>query len=377
MKILIDVRPLLSGVTSGVEEYTKEIVSKLIVLGPKNRYTLFWNGLRAGRLPRAWRELPKVNWRIPNKLLDLSFRYLAYPKVDRMVRTNLIFSPHFNILAWSRRTPRVITFHDLSFLRFPQFFPPRKRYWHISQNVRRQAQDAARLIAVSAATKQDLVHYFDIAPEKIAVIHSGVNPRYHELASRDLGLLRFRATRNLVRPFILFVGTIEPRKNIIGAVRAFNILKQREAHRDLEFVIAGRLGWLYDEVLKEVRVSPYRHAIRWWGTATKEELVMLYNSAEVFCYPSFFEGFGFPPLEAQACGTPVVASTGGSLPEVLGASARLVDPSRHEDIAEALHGVLADQEEAEKLRTAGFANVGRFSWERAGRETLGWLEMKK
>lgn len=376
MRILIDVRPLLSGVTSGIEEYTKDIVTKLMVLGPKHRYTLFWNGLRAGRLPRRWRDLPHVNWRVPNKLLDLSFRYFAYPRVDRFIRTDLIFSPHFNLLRHSRKTRRVITFHDLSFLRFPKFFPPRKRYWHVSQDVRRQAREATRLIAVSSSTKEDLVHYFDVPPEKIAVIHSGVNPRYHELAPRDLGLLRFRVVKNLVHPFILFVGTLEPRKNIAGAVRAFNILKQRPVHRDLEFVIAGRLGWLYDEVLKEVRTSPYRRSIRLWGEATRQDLVMLYNSADAFCYPSFLEGFGFPPLEAQACGTPVVASAAGSLPEILGDSALLVDPARHEHIAEALHTILTDEAEAARLRDAGFANVGKFSWERSGRETLAWLEKK-
>ncbi|MFH0806529.1 MAG: glycosyltransferase family 1 protein [Candidatus Brennerbacteria bacterium] len=376
MRILIDVRPLLSGVTSGVEEYTKEIVSKLLVLGSNHRYTFFWNGLRAGRLPRPWREFPQVNWRVPNKLLDLSFRYLSYPAVDRLVHTDLIFSPHFNLLRHTKKVRRVITFHDLSFVRFPKFFPPRKRYWHSSQDVRRQAEEATRLIAVSDFTKQDLVRCFDIPQEKIAVIHSGVNPRYHELAPRDLALLRFRAVRDLVRPFMLFVGTLEPRKNIVGSIRAFNLLKERAVHRDLDFVIVGRLGWLYDEVLKEVRASPHRRHIRLWGAATREELVMLYNSAEVFCYPSFLEGFGFPVLEAQACGTPVVAGRAGSLPEILGESALLADPERHEEIAEALHKVLTDEGEAERLRTAGFANVGKFSWERSGRETLEWLEKK-
>lgn len=376
MHILIDVRPLLSGVTTGVEEYTKEIVSKLLTLGAKHRYTLFWNGLRAGKLPRPWRELPRVNWRIPNKLLDLSFRYLAYPKVDRFIRTDLIFSPHFNLLRHTEKARRVITFHDLSFVRFPKFFPPRKRYWHVSQDVRRQAEDATRLIAVSNFTKRDLVHYFDVPPEKIAVIHSGVNRRYRELAPRDLSLLRFRAVKNLVRPFVLFVGTLEPRKNLVGAIRAFNILKERPLHRDLEFVMVGRLGWLYDEVLKEVRASPYRKYLRLWGAATANEILMLYNSADVLCCPSFLEGFGFPVIEAQACGCPVVASTGGSLPEVLGKSALLVGPEDHDALAEALHAVLSDESEAARLRAAGFTNVGRFSWERAARETLAWLEKK-
>ncbi|MDP3975269.1 MAG: glycosyltransferase family 1 protein, partial [Candidatus Jorgensenbacteria bacterium] len=376
MRILIDVRPLLSGVSTGVEEYTKEIVSKLLTLGAKHRYTLFWNGLRAGKLPRPWRELPRVNWRIPNKLLDLSFHYLNFPKVDRFVRTDLIFSPHFNLLRMSPTVRRVITFHDLSFVRFPKFFSPRKRLWHAMQDIRTQARTASRLIAVSEFTKTDLVHYFGIPPEQIAVIHSGVNRRYRELPPRDFSLLRFRAVKNLVHPFILAVGTLEPRKNLVGAIRAFNILKERSVHRDLEFVMVGRLGWLYDEVLKEVRASPYRKYLRLWGAATANEILMLYNSADVFCYPSFLEGFGFPVLEAQACGCPVVASTGGSLPEVLEESALLVGPEQHEALAEALHAVLTDEGEAARLKAAGFVNVGRFSWERAARETLAWLEKK-
>jgi glycosyltransferase involved in cell wall biosynthesis len=370
MRILIDVRPLLSGITSGVEEYTRHLVTKLLAIDERNRYTLFFNHLRAAKLPRQWREVPVVYWRVPNKLLDLSFRFLNFPKVDRFVRTDVVFSPHMNLLRATKKIRRVMTFHDLSFVRFPKFFPPRKQYWHFSQDVRRQTHEAHHLIAVSEATKRDLVELWKLPPEKVTVVHSGVNPRYHELPARDLGLLRFRVLRNLVHPFVLYVGTVEPRKNLAGAIRAFNILKGKPVHHDLEFVIAGRLGWLYDEVLAEARRSPYRDAIRLWGPATNEELLMLYNSADVFCLPSFLEGFGFPVLEAQACGCPVVASTAGSLPELLGESAFLADPARADELACALHRALTDADERARLKMAGFVNVGRFSWERAARATL-------
>lgn len=367
---MIDVRLFLSGVNSGVEEYTRNLLTRMFQIDEKNRYQLFLNGWRMVNLPRPWRRYPVVNWSIPNKLLDLSFRFLSYPKVDRLVPADLYFSPHFNLLRFTKKARRIITIHDLSFARFPIFFSARKRLWHAIQDIRHQVEDARHIIAVSEATKRDLVHYWEVPEGKVTVIHSGVGARYHRLPPRDLGLLRFRVVNNLVKPFILYVGTVEPRKNLIGAIQAFNILKRDPVHRDLEFVIAGRFGWLYEEVLRAVRESSYRSSIRLWGPADPQDILMLYNAAEVFVYPSFFEGFGFPTLEAQACGVPVVAAKEGSLPEILGSSALLVDPLRQAEIADALHRLLTTESEAARLRVAGFENVARFSWERTARETL-------
>lgn len=375
MRIVIDVRLFYSGVRSGVEEYARHLLTHLFEVGGGHRYTLFTNGWRPLALPHAWRRYPAVSWGIPNRVLDLSVRAFGIPKLDRSVRADLYFSPHFNLLALSKKARRVITIHDLSFVRFPQFFSWRKRFWHASQDIRRQVEGARHLIAVSEATKRDLTALWNVPEEKVTVIHSGIAPRYRRLPPRDLGLLRFRVMKNLVKPFILYVGTVEPRKNLMGAIQAFHLLKRDPAHRDLEFVIAGRFGWLYEELLREVRThSPYRRAIRFWGPAQPDEILMLMNSASAFVYPSFLEGFGFPPLEAQACGCPVVASREGAFPETLGVSACLVNPFDPEAIAAALHGILTSEQEASRLRIAGFANVKRFSWERAARETLACLE---
>lgn len=375
MRIVVDARLFLSGVHSGVEEYTRALLTKLFQIDEENRYQIFLNSWRPVTVPRAWRKVPVVNWGVPNRLLDLSFRALNAPKLDRILKADLYFSPHFNLLRFTQRARRVMTIHDLSFVRFPHFFPTRKRLWHVSQDVRRQALEARRLIAVSEATKRDLVSYWGVPEARIKVIYSGIAGRYRRLLPRDLGLLRFRVLKNLVKPFVLYVGTVEPRKNLVGALQAFNMLKEKPEHRELEFVIAGRLGWLYREVVEAIREgSPHRRSIRLWGPAEGDDILMLMNSAEVFVYPSFFEGFGFPPLEAQACGLPVVASREGSLPEVLGESALLVDPLRPEEIAAALDTVLTNEHEASRLRVAGLANVKRFSWDRSAAETLACFE---
>ncbi|MBI2278478.1 MAG: glycosyltransferase family 4 protein [Candidatus Brennerbacteria bacterium] len=374
MKILLDARLLFSGVHTGIEEYTLNLFSKLFEIDEKNRYQIFTNGWHTFKLPRAWRKIPSVNWGVPNRLLDVSFRLLSFPKVDRLARADLYFSPHFNLLKFTSRARRIITIHDLSFVRFPLFFPRGKRLWHAAQDVRHQVERACHLIAVSEATKQDLISLWNVPKENISMIHSGISPRYQALPSHDFILTRFRVEKNLTKPFMLYVGTIEPRKNVLGALEAFHLLKRKPAYRDFGFVVAGRLGWLYGDVVKAFRESPYRNTIRFWGPASKEDVLMLYNTAAVFVYPSFYEGFGFPPLEAQACGCPVVASTGGSLPEVLGASALLADPHRSDKLAEAIDVVLSRNGEAERLRIAGFANIARFSWETAARKTLACFE---
>lgn len=374
MRILIDVRLLFSGVHTGVEEYTVNLISKMLEADGRHRYRFFANGWHTLRLPRPWRNVSSVNWGVPNRILNLSFRYLSFPKVDRFAPADIYFSPHLNLLKLSPAARHIMTVHDLSFVRFPHFFSRRQRWWHLAQNARREALRARQLIAVSEATKCDLVSLWNVPEDRVTVVHSGISSRYRPASPDDLALPRFRVAKNLAKPFLLYVGTVEPRKNLVGALEAFGTLKRNRAFRDLEFVIAGRLGWLYGEVVRAIRESPHRSAIRLWGPANPGDILLLYQSAAAFVYPSFFEGFGFPPLEAQACGCPVVASRGGSLPEVLGESAILVDPLRHEELADAIHRVLTDRGEAERLRARGLANVARFSWEKAARETLACFE---
>ncbi len=368
MRILADIRLLSRGGVSGIEEYTRNLLTSLLALDKENRYTLFYNGLRklplASQLPAVgYQNIAVIDRRIPNKIFDFSVKFLNFPAVDRFMEADVVFSPHFNILKTAK--PRVITFHDLSFLHHPYFFSRRQKFWHWMQDVRRQAAEAAKIIAVSEFTKSDLVNLLGVPSEKVEVIYSGISPEFKHLT---------RPMLHDARPYILYLGTLEPRKNVAAIIRAFNVIKTYPEFSDWQLVLAGRPGWLYENINREVKASPYGADIVFAGSVKTEDRVLLYNLAKVFVYPSFFEGFGFPPLEAQACGCPVVASDRTSLPETLGESALLVNPWKIEELAEAIREAALNQKTRAHLIEAGAKNVARFNWAKAAGETLKVLQ---
>lgn len=370
MRVTIDIRLLGRGGRSGIEEYTEELVSRLIMA--PHQFNLFYNGRKMAPLPVAFarENVIVANWGLPNKLVDASMRFFGKPQIQ----SDVFFSPHFNFIKTS--APRVITFHDLSFAHHPRFFSWKQRLWHHWQGWREQARKAAHIIAVSEFTKLDLVEVTHIPPEKITVIYPGINPAIKLFPKDDPGLEAWSIHRELAhKPFILYLGTLEPRKNIPALIRAFNILHSRASFHDLELVLAGAPGWLYQEILHEIAASPAKDAIRVLGAVAPEERVFLYNKCRAFVYPSFFEGFGFPPLEAQACGAPVVAGNRTSLAETLGSSALLIDPWRIGDLAENIAECLENKGLRAKLIAAGRANAARFNWETAATKTLEILEL--
>ncbi len=363
MQILIDARLLSRGGNSGVEEYTRGLLGELFRQGKTDFFALFYNGLHKvdlkTQLPIAGRDNVKVlDLNIPNKLFDLSSRFLSFPALDRLAKTDLIFSPHFNLLA-SGGSPRVLTIPDLSFLHHPQFFSLKHRFWHWLQNIHRQAHTADKIVAVSEFTKSDIVNLLDVAPEKVSVIYPGISKIFSP-----------SNPSSAARPYILYLGTIEPRKNVNLLIRAFNILKQEPMFQDWQLVIAGRLGWLYDQVLQEAKSSPFSGDIIFRGGVASQERVSLYNLAKVFVYPSFFEGFGFPPLEAQASGCPVIVSDRTSLPEVLGKTALYINPWKTEELAEAVRRLANDSGLRDQLVAAGIENAKKFDWQNSAAQTL-------
>lgn len=373
MNILIDIRLLGRGGLSGIEEYTRQIVTHLLRIDRENRYLLFYNGLRKNPLPGEWmnrKNIEIIDWKIPNRLLDASSRFLGMPAIDRRTRADLIFSPHFNILS-TARTPHIITFHDLSFLHHPYFFRARQKLWHWLQNYRNQAQKASRIIADSEFTKSDLVRTLGLEEKNITVIYPGIDPKLQPLDENDNDLRSFRERYGLAAPYILYLGTLEPRKNVTAAILAFNLVKKEAAFRNLKLVLAGRPGWLYEEILNAIAASPYRDDIIRLGAVENSEKIFLYNGAEAFVYPSFFEGFGFPPLEAQACGITVVVADRTSLTETIGASGVLVDPWRVSAFARAIGSLISKPGLKKALREKGLRNSSRFSWDKTARVLLG------
>lgn len=262
---------------------------------------------------------------------------------------------------------RVITVHDLTFMVVPQHAEPSLARF-LTGALPRSVERATLIAADSEATRQDLISLMGVPPEKVEVVYAGVDACFAPVS--DPGLLsQVRARYKLDGPFILNVGTLEPRKNLEGLVRAYAVL--REEHKvPHRLVLAGGKGWLYQGLFDMVSDLGLSSAVSFAGYVAEEELPALMSLADVFVYPSFYEGFGLPPLEAMACGTPVVASTAPCLPEVLGEAALLVDPHDHDALAHAILRVLEDSELRQALLAKGRARAAQYTWAAAAERAL-------
>jgi glycosyltransferase involved in cell wall biosynthesis len=260
--------------------------------------------------------------------------------------------------------PFVVTVHDLSFLYFPHSFRSLRRSY-LRVFARMSVRRARRVIAVSESTKNDLVQIYGISPAKVDVVYNGVDTSFQPLPADHVASLRRQ--RGLPDRFILFVGTLEPRKNIVRLVDAYAKLpKGRRPH----LVIVGGKGWFYDEIFARVEALDLTGDVHFAGFVPAEELPLWYNAADLFVYPSIYEGFGLPPLEAMACGTAVITSTASSLPEVVGKAGQLVDPTDTDALTDAMAHVLGNRDVQSEMKAAGLAQAACFSWENAAQGTV-------
>jgi len=379
MRIGIDVRCLAEGRRTGVEEYTLNILRNLFEIDRKNEYILFFNSFSKSKVDFSWTDkysnvkIKKSNF--PNKLLNLSFWYLNWPKIDKLVGgVDVFFLPNIIFGSFSLKTKLVLTIHDLSFERYPETFSWKRRLWHFFVNPKKICQRADKIMAVSDSTKEDIKSIYKITSDKIEVVKSGIGENFKYLDRNNPNLIRIKEKYNLPYKFILYLGTFEPRKNISGLIHAFNNLQKKSKGTDLErikLVLVGHSGWLSREIFLEIEKSDYKEKIFYLGSFPEEEKIYLYNLASVFVYPSLFEGFGFPPLEAIKCEVPVISSNNSSLPEVIEQKGILIDPDRPDEICEALRQVLTSKELQEKLRTT---QADSFSWLKSAKKTLNVLE---
>jgi glycosyltransferase involved in cell wall biosynthesis len=385
MKICIDVRCLSEGRRTGVEEYTLSLLENLFEIDRKNKYVLFLNAWKEPRFDfSVFSKYPNVRLkklRIPNKLLNLSFWYQDWPKINRLAGgADVVFSPNIIFGAVSKYVKHVTTIHDLSFERYPEYFSGKRRWWHIFINARKICRQANRIIAVSDSTKNDIVSLYGINPSKVTVIPSAVGDRFRIINRNSPELIKVKEKYNLPYKFVLFLGTIEPRKNIIALIRAFEALQkyaqenQKEELQKYKLVVAGSPGWKNEGIFQEINNSEFKDDIKIINFVDDEDKPYLYNLASLFVYPSFFEGFGFPPLEAMKCGVPVIASNNSSLPEIIGDAGILVDPDKPEEIYRAMREVLGSRELQLELIKKGFEKAEQFNWKRTAKKTLGVFE---
>ena len=378
MIIGIDVRMLARGTRSGIEEYTINLLSNMISLDNNIEYRLFYNGYKKAKLEYDFLKAPNVQlkeFKIPNRLLDTSFQFLNYPKINRMLGDiDLFFSPHIFSSSVSKKCRTLTTFHDLSFENYPKFYSAGKNYWHFSMNPKKQAYTADKIIAVSQSTKDDLINIYNIEPKKIKVIYSGIGLKYG-ISNLESRIMEVKKKYDLPDDYILYLGTLEPRKNIIGLIKAFEILNSKFQihHSKFQLIIAGSKGWLYKDIFKTVQNSPEKDNIIFTGFIDDKDKSTLYELADLFVYPSFYEGFGFPPLEAMACGTPVITSNFSSLPEAVGDAAITINPYNIDELARAMEMVLTDKKLKDILTERGFEQIKKFSWQNCARETLKFI----
>ena len=259
--------------------------------------------------------------------------------------------------------PFVVTVHDLSFLSYPQSFPALNRVY-LRMFTRLSVRRARRIIAVSESTKRDLIRYYDVSPAKVDVVHNGVDSDFRPMPTAQVA--DFRRRRELPDRFILFVGTLEPRKNVTHLIEAYARLPRPRP----PLLLLGGKGWLYDEIFSRVEMLNLQGDVNFVGYVPTEELPLWYSAATLFVYPSLYEGFGLPPLEAMACGTPVVVSDASSLPEVVGQAGLLVDPASNEALTEAMEQVLARPDLQKQLAAAGLARARGFSWQKTAACTV-------
>ena len=388
MTIGIDIRVLTRGARTGVEEYAINLLNFLLPLDKKIKYKLFYNAYRKAELNYPWANLDNVEikkFRFPNRALFFSNRWTCRPKIDRLLnRVDIFFNPHFFVAPVSSSCKKVVTFHDLSFELYPEFFSRSKRIWQkILMNAKKEAQKADQIIAVSNSTKQDLIDFYKIPEEKIKVIYSGIEQNLKKDIS-DEKILKVKKKYRLPDKFILYFGTIEPRKNLIGLIRAFEKIHEYKtnAHEsftnnNIKLVIAGEKGWLYEDVFKAAKQSPFASEIIFTGFVNNNDKPYLYSLASLFVYPSFYEGFGFPPLEAMARKTPTITSKFSSLPETVGKAAIMIDPYDIDEFACAINLALKDENLREKLKKQGLEQVKKFSWQKCAQETLEVLKNLK
>jgi glycosyltransferase involved in cell wall biosynthesis len=348
---------------AGVSRYTHRLIEGLARRPATTRYSVFvpqHDGVRDGQFGGSAVELVPARWPTVRPQQRILWEQLALPGLLHRMRVDVFHSP-VNVLPERLPCPAVVTIHDLAFLAYPQYFRPGRRLYQRIFTAR-SVRAATRVIAVSESTKRDIVARLGIAPEKVHVVYPAIDARFQPTADPDR-LAAFRNTHGLPARFLLYLGTLEPRKNLLTLLEAYALLRAREEATP-PLVLAGAKGWYYQDLFARARILGLERAITFAGYVRDEDQPLWYAAAELFIYPSLFEGFGLPVAEALACGTPVVTSNVSSLPEAAGDVAMKVDPHQPAALAHAMQNVLLGDDTRRLMAARGPAWASRFTVER-------------
>jgi glycosyltransferase involved in cell wall biosynthesis len=353
---------------AGAAVYTYELARALAAVDSENEYVIFARGSHFDDLPAARPGLRVLKVRAPSRPLRLLWEQTVLPWCARgggRLRIDVLHSPHHTTPLASCGCRRVVTIHDLTFLLLPERYPPTRRlYFQVVTRLSARVADA--IIVPSEAVRGDVLRLVRVPPERLFVIPEAAGPAFHPQDAVAIEAVRRRY--GLEGPFLLSVGSLEPGKNRGRLLQAFARLQARGLKQTL--VVAGQRAWRYEGEAPLARRLGLADSVRFLGHVPQADLPALYSAADVFVFPSLYEGFGLPALEALACGTPVVASNVSALPEVVGDAALQVSPLDVEALVDAMERLLRDDRLRADLRERGLQRAGQFSWEKAARQTV-------
>lgn len=373
MRIVVDSLPILGE--AGIASFLRELLVSLVTVEGSHEYRLWVRACRRETRDQLARFTADPRFapfrvavtRVPDRLLEWCWmeKSLHVPLTEEWLGSPDLFLSTVYLTPVLRRVRVIMMAYDLIPLRFPQFFGADQK--RLSFRIQRSTERAAAIIAISESTKRDFVELLGADPSRIHVVYPGVDARFSVSPDRQ-SLESVLTCHQLRPPYLLYVGSLGPHKNVGTLVRVFRRLKQagRIPH---QLVLCGRTKW-GQEVINAAQDLIASGDCRVLDFIPTDEVSCLYRGAEAFAFLSLYEGFGLPPLEAMACGVPSVVSNAGSLPEVVGDAALQVFPTDEQAIEEALHRVLTDPELRRDLRERGFRQAARFSWPETARQTL-------
>ncbi len=353
MKIGIDIRSTLKKTNTGIGRYTLNLIKALSEIDQKNNYYLY-NRKKLFDFKRRLPRLPGKNFRHVKILPDMDVFHTSSYDLEKPKNSKKF----------------IVTIHDVIIKAYP-YGHSEKTIREVDEQLKRVLEEADSLIADSYNTKADIVKFYNVLDSKVHVIYPGVWNCRGGLNLPYSSPMRHceEAEGRRSNPYILFVGTIEPRKNIQGLIKAFNLLKKEHGIKH-KLVIAGMKGWMYEDIFKEYENSEFKDDIIFKGYVNDSELAGFYKNASVFVYPSFYEGFGFPILEAFGHGAPVVTSKTSSCGEVAGDSALLINPEDYKEIGEAILKIIDNETLRQELIKKGFERAKQFTWENTAQQFL-------
>lgn len=366
MKIGVDISVLTNEMT-GVGKWTYFTFKELIKLDIDNNYIFYSNRIISKEVDFIKRVNLKVI-KLPPKIRPFLWYYYYLPRLIREDNIEIFISPSFFLPILPSNVKSITVVHDITPIKFPRLHTFSTRI-AFKIFLKFSLKRASKIVADSENTKNDLVRFLDINEEKIKVIYPGIDDVYFKNQSilTEQEVYRVMFKYNIPKKFILYVGTIEPRKNLIALLKVFEELKEEKSipHK---LIIVGKKGWHYDSFYDLLSKSKYVNEIILTGYVPEEDLRVLYSYADVFVYPSLYEGFGLPPLEAMAHGCPVVTSNVSSLPEVVGDAGLLVDPNNYKSIKDAIIAILENEKLREDLVKKGIQRAKQFTWKKTASE---------